>query len=75
MTPTVDFDGGVKRSQSSNLVSKHSHDLLGLFNTQDPGEPIVQVSKGLSKCLICNGFFKIDTYLIIERLFFIFDQC
>jgi len=34
-TPTVDFDAGVKRSQSTNLVSKHSHDLLGLFNMQD----------------------------------------
>lgn len=35
-TPTVDFDTvGVKRSQSTNLVSKHSQDLLSLFTHHD----------------------------------------
>ncbi len=36
MTPTVDFESGVKRSQSTNLVVSNK-DILSLYNHIDAG--------------------------------------
>ena len=36
MTPTVDFESGVKRSQSTNLVVSNK-DILSLYNNIDAG--------------------------------------